>query len=121
MRAVKGNLGHSPKERWRELKGPYPACSGGLVRATTAQHRQTSSEEPSLVARCSLARGKGASQGEEAVLADSGREGEIAARVGRVRSPAILSILRDRSLVVLPVRTIDVLACQQSFSTACWI
>ena len=32
--------------------------------------------------------------GEEAVLADSGRVGEIAARVGRVRSLAFLSILR---------------------------
>jgi hypothetical protein len=32
--------------------------------------------------------------GEETVLADSGREGEIAARVGRVRSLAFLSILR---------------------------
>jgi hypothetical protein len=29
--------------------------------------------------------GKGASLGEEAVLADSGREGEVAAGVGRVR------------------------------------
>ena len=29
--------------------------------------------------------GKGASLGEEAVLADSGREGEIVAGVGRVR------------------------------------
>ena len=28
--------------------------------------------------------GQGVSQGEEAVLADSGREGEIVARVGRV-------------------------------------
>ena len=36
---------------------------------------------------------QGASQGEEAVLADSGRAGEITARVGRVRSPAFLSIL----------------------------
>jgi hypothetical protein len=32
--------------------------------------------------------------GEEAVLADSGRAGEIAARVGRVRRLAFLSILR---------------------------
>ena len=30
--------------------------------------------------------GTDASQGEEAVLADSGREGEITARVGRVRT-----------------------------------
>src|ERR1700704_540489 len=37
--------------------------------------------------------GQGASQGEESVLADSGRAGEITARVGRVRSLAFLSIL----------------------------
>ena len=41
-----------------------------------------------------LARAKGAALGEEAVLADSGREGDIAARVRRVRSPAFLSRLR---------------------------
>jgi hypothetical protein len=29
---------------------------------------------------------KGASRGKEAVLADSGREGEVTARVGRVRT-----------------------------------
>ena len=38
--------------------------------------------------------GQGASQGEEAVLADSGREGEVVAGVERVRSMAFLSILR---------------------------
>ena len=43
--------------------------------------------------------GKGASQGEESVLADSGREGEITARAGRVRSLAFLSILRDIHLL----------------------
>ena len=35
----------------------------------------------------------GASLGEEAVLADSGRAGEVTAGVGRVRSLAFLSIL----------------------------
>ena len=54
--------------------------------------------------------GQGASQGVEAVLADSGREGEISARVGRVRNLAFLSILRERSPVVLHVWTIEVLA-----------
>jgi len=39
--------------------------------------------------------GQGASLGEEAVLADSGRAGEVAARVGRVRSPVFLNILWD--------------------------
>ena len=37
--------------------------------------------------------GQGASLGEEAVLADLGRAGEVATRVGRVRSLAFLSIL----------------------------
>ena len=39
--------------------------------------------------------GQGAAQGKESVLADSGREGEITARAGRVRSLVFLSILRD--------------------------
>ena len=38
--------------------------------------------------------GQGAPQGEEAVLADSGREGEISAGVGRVRRLDFLNILR---------------------------
>ncbi len=43
--------------------------------------------------------GLGASLGEEAVLADSGREGEVVARVGWVRRLNILSILWDCSSV----------------------
>jgi hypothetical protein len=39
---------------------------------------------------------QGASLGEEAVLADSGRAGEVAAGAGRVRMTAILSILREQ-------------------------
>ena len=38
--------------------------------------------------------GQGASLGEEAVLADSGRVGEVAAGVGRVRMLAFLNSLR---------------------------
>jgi hypothetical protein len=63
--------------------------------------------------------GTGASQGEESVLADSGREGEITAMVTRVRSLAFLSTLGDYSPVVTHVRTIEVLADQNSFSAAC--
>jgi hypothetical protein len=37
--------------------------------------------------------GKGASLGKEAVLADSGRAGEVAAGVGRVRRVTFFSIL----------------------------
>ena len=42
--------------------------------------------------------GQGSSLGEEAVLADSGREGEIVAEVGRVRCLAFLSLLRNTPL-----------------------
>ncbi len=46
--------------------------------------------------------GQGASRGKKFVLADSGREGELAARVGRVRSIAILnSLLAETSLLSL--------------------
>ena len=40
--------------------------------------------------------GQGVSLGEEAVLADVGRAGEVATRVGRVRSLAFVSILLAR-------------------------
>ena len=63
--------------------------------------------------------GKGASLGEEAVSADSGREGEVVAEVGRVKRLAFLSILQKCSPVVLHVRTIEILGCQHSFPAAC--
>ena len=63
--------------------------------------------------------GQGASQGEEAVLADSGRAGEIFVRVGRVRSLVFLRILRERYPVVPHVQILEVLARQHSFSAAC--
>ena len=47
--------------------------------------------------------GQGASQGEEAVLADSGREGEIVAGVGWVRTATPLNILREGCLVPVQV------------------
>jgi hypothetical protein len=43
--------------------------------------------------------GQGASRGEESVLADSGREGEITSRVGQVRILVLLRILRDIHLL----------------------
>jgi hypothetical protein len=57
--------------------------------------KKSTSKLGSAIVSCLLrpCLGQGASLGEEAVSADSGREGEITARVGRVRSPAILSIL----------------------------
>jgi hypothetical protein len=62
---------------------------------------------------CSLAAalpGQGASLGEEAVLADSGWAGE---------KSGLLSILLGRSPLVLDVKTIEVLLCQNSFPAAC--
>jgi hypothetical protein len=58
--------------------------------------------------------GQGAFQGEEAVMADSWREGEIS--TGGVRSLAFLSILRCSPVVPVPhVRVIEVLARQHFF------
>jgi len=51
--------------------------------------------------------GKGASLGEEAVLADSGREGEVVARIGRVRSLAILSSLRECPVLRIAGRGVE--------------
>ncbi len=48
-----------------------------------------------------LCLGQGVSQGEEAVLADSGREGEVAAGVGWVRRVVFSGILRA-ALAPLP-------------------
>jgi hypothetical protein len=62
--------------------------------------------------------GQGVSQGKESVLADSGWEGEITARVGRVRSLNFLSILRECSCVVVYLWTTEVLAHRHSFSSA---
>ena len=55
--------------------------------------------------------GQDASLGEEAVLADSGRAGEVTAGAGWVRSPAFLSILQGCSAVVPHGGPIEVLAC----------
>jgi hypothetical protein len=51
--------------------------------------------------------GQGASLGGEAALADSGRAGEVAAKVGRVRRLAFLSILRDFILLFLKLRPLN--------------
>jgi len=51
--------------------------------------------------------GQGASLGEEAVSADSGRVGEVDAGVWRVRSLAFLSILQGCLPVVPYVRTVE--------------
>jgi hypothetical protein len=67
--------------RWTRAVGIIPAIP----------YKSDSSLRPCL--------GRGASLGEEAVLADSGWAGEVAAGVGRVRSPAFLSILRTALLL----------------------
>ena len=63
--------------------------------------------------------GQGASLGEEAVSADSGRAGEVTARVGWVRSLAFLSTLPRYTPVIPDVQSNDISAYPQSFSVAC--
>jgi len=64
--------------------------------------------------------GQGASLGEEAVSADSGRVGEVAARVGRVRSRAFLSILQGMLLLSKTCAHNEMSARPQSFSAVCY-
>ena len=82
------------------------ARAGGIIPATP--YKMDSSLRPCL--------GKGASLGEEAVLADSGREGEIVARVGRVRNLGFLSILRECFVLFQDVQAIEFQQCHKSFS-----
>ena len=60
--------------------------------------------------------GQGASLGKEAVLADSGRAGEVAARAGRVRSLTFLSILREYSFPVPYMPIIELLPRQNGWA-----
>ena len=64
--------------------------------------------------------GQGASLGEEAVLADSGRAGQVTAGVGRVRRLAFLSILIEATFVVLAVQIIEFQAYPQTTSESRW-
>jgi len=57
-----------------------------------------------------------ASLGEEAVLADSGRAGEVSAGVGRVRKLAFLSILQKCFPIAPQGRTVEIFVSQHSFS-----
>ena len=68
---------------------------------------------------CGLVWGKGVSQGEEAVLADSGRAGEVTASIGRVRNLIFLRILQEWSGLVPDVLAIEILLYRNSFSAAC--
>ena len=56
-----------------------------------------------VLTHCGLAWREGAPLGEETVLADSGLEGEVATRVGRVSSLAFLSILLESSVLIISV------------------
>jgi hypothetical protein len=51
---------------------------------------------------------QGASLGKEAVLADSGREGEVAARVGRVRREVFSTSSFSTTCHVVDERPVDV-------------
>ena len=106
------------------LKGEWGGWNNPLARATRGLRRMGKERPGALLARrtrtvklCSFdARswdypshplkmnsslrpclGEGASLGKAAVLADAGREGGVAARVGRVRRLAFLNILRNNS------------------------
>ena len=65
-----------------------------MNKETNVTQRSAFIVQSSVVRSLRSCLGQGASLGEEAVLADSGREGEVVARDGRVRSLAFLSILR---------------------------
>ena len=78
----------------RERPGALLARSGGLSRAILGTTYTSKLGRIILSHSLRPCFGESASLGEEAVLADSGREGEIVAGVERVRSLAFLSILR---------------------------
>ena len=61
----------------------------------------------------------GASLGEEAVLADSGRAGEVVAEVGRVRSLAFSSILRAMLTLRLGCKIPAYIGYKLIFPAAC--
>ena len=84
MRAVKNNL-PTPSGEVGESESPRSmhAVEGSLGHSPRWRYKELADPRSDF----------SASQGEESVLADSGREGEITAGVGRVRSLAFLSIL----------------------------
>jgi len=94
--SLKGGIGNG-KALARD-KASLGALRAGWVRMLRAvgiipaiPYKSDSSLRPCL--------GRGASLGEEAVSADSGWAGEVAAGVGRVRNLAFLSILRTALLL----------------------
>ena len=74
-------------------------CSKRLSSATAASAEATRMlfSTWSLYAKREQSLGRGASLGKEGALAASGREGEIAAEVGRVRKAEFFSTLPSRS------------------------
>ena len=87
-------------------RGAYP-----FAKIHCKDERPTRSAVCTSSPLCSLRSclGQGASLGEEAVLANSGWEGEVVARVGRVRSLAFLSILRECSSLAPDVQITEAL------------
>src|SRR5437764_11374763 len=99
-------------------EGEKVARSGGLIRVILGTTNTSKLGSIMLIHSLRPCMGQGASLGEESVLADAGRVGEITARVGRVRSQVFLSILQECSPLVTQVRSIKILAYQYSFSAA---
>jgi hypothetical protein len=107
-----------------KIRNEIPGSAGGAfpfakINYTGERPTRSAVRTSSLLRSLRPCLRNGASQGEEAVLADSGREGEITAGVGRVRSLAFLSILEECSPAAPQVRTIEGLACRHSFSETC--
>src|SRR6185295_20291031 len=90
---LKGDMGNRKALAWANGTSRRASGWAGENDARSWDHPSHPLKRDSSLRPCL---GQGASQGEESVLADSGREGEITARAGRVRSLAFLSILRER-------------------------
>src|ERR1043165_3831935 len=88
---------------------PRARATRGLRRpsldARSRDHPSHPLKRDSLLRPCL---GQGASRGEEAVSVDSGRVGDISARVGRVRCVASLSILLGWPPVILQTSKLSI-------------
>jgi hypothetical protein len=95
----------------RPKRPSLDARSGGLIRAIPWTTYTSKLGRISFGHSLRPCLGKGVSLGEETVLADSGRVGEITARVGRVRRTNFLSILREYYSVAPTMRSLEVIIC----------
>jgi len=99
----RGSARQPLKMRWGI--GKMRAVEGSLGYSPRGRYRELADPRSDL----------SASQGEESVLADSGREGEITAGDGRVRTVAFLSILRGGLLLSQSCRPVKFRHAQNVF------